>query len=232
MGPISIPEQRIMVIFALTALAWITRSFLINKVFPAVDDTMIAIFAAVILFILPAGAGNNRKLIKWKEAVKLPWGVLLLFGGGLAIAQGFTSSGLAEWIGQQLSLLQGLSLVVILLVLVIAVNFLTEITSNLATTAMLLPILATLASVLGVHPYMLMVAATLAASCAFMLPVATPPNAIVFGSGYIRISDMVRTGVWMNIISIIIICLVVYFALPYIWSFSADQFPKQWGLNY
>lgn len=232
LGPISAPEKRVMVIFGITAFAWITRSFLINKFFPQVDDTIIAIFAGLILFIIPAGGNRNRKLINWKEAVKLPWGVLLLFGGGLAIAQGFTSSGLAEWIGQQLSLLQGLSLVIILLVLVIAVNFLTEITSNLATTAMLLPILATLASVLGVHPYMLMVAATLAASCAFMLPVATPPNAIVFGSGYIKISDMVRTGIWMNLISIIIICVMVYFFLPYIWSFSPEEFPKKFGLKY
>ena len=129
LGPTSIPEKRVMVIFGLTALAWICRSFIINKYIPAVDDTIIAIFAGILLFIIPAGGGNDRKLINWKEAVKLPWGVLLLFGGGLAIAQGFTSSGLAEWIGQQLSLLEGLSLVLILLVLVMAVNFLTEITS-------------------------------------------------------------------------------------------------------
>lgn len=232
LGKLSIPEKRILIIFSFTALAWICRSFLINRFLPEVDDTIIAMTAAILLFILPAGAEDvKRPLINWSEAVKLPWGVLLLFGGGLAIAKGFSSSGLAVWIGEQLSLLEGLSLVLILLVLVIAVNFLTEITSNLATTAMLLPILATLAAVIGVHPYMLMVAATLAASCAFMLPVATPPNAIVFGSGYIKIPEMVKTGIWMNMISIVVICLAVYFFLPYVWSFSPNEFPAHWGVN-
>jgi len=233
LGSVSTPEKRILTVFALTALAWICRSFLINPFFPAVDDTIIAIIAAVLLFMIPAGSEDEvRPLINWEEAVKLPWGVLLLFGGGLAIAKGFSTSGLAEWIGEQLSLLEGLSLVLTLLVLVVAVNFLTEITSNLATTAMLLPILATLAAVIGVHPYMLMVAATLAASCAFMLPVATPPNAIVFGSGYIKIPEMVKTGIWMNIISIVVICIAVYFILPYLWSFSPNQFPNHWGINH
>ena len=161
----------------------------------------------------------------WEDAVKLPWGILLLFGGGLAIASGFQSSGLASWIAQNLTQLNGFSLFIILLIVITAVNFLTEITSNLATTAMLLPILAPTAVILGVHPYMLMVGATLAASCAFMLPVATPPNAVVFGSNYLKISDMVRVGVLMNIVSIIIIFLMVYFLLPVIWNFDAFNNP-------
>ena len=140
--------------------------------------------------------------MNWEDAVKLPWGILLLFGGGLAIAQGFQSSGLATWIAQNMVQLEGFSVFLILLVVITAVNFLTEITSNLATTAMLLPILAPTAVILGVHPYILMVGATIAASCAFMLPVATPPNAVVFGSGYLKMSDMVRVGVLMNFISI------------------------------
>jgi sodium-dependent dicarboxylate transporter 2/3/5 len=161
----------------------------------------------------------------WEDAVKLPWGILLLFGGGLAIASGFQSSGLASWIAQNLTQLNGFSLFIILLIVISAVNFLTEITSNLATTAMLLPILAPTAVILGVHPYMLMVGATLAASCAFMLPVATPPNAVVFGSNHLKISDMVRVGVLMNIVSIIIIFLMVYFLLPVIWNFDAFNNP-------
>ena len=161
----------------------------------------------------------------WEDAVKLPWGILLLFGGGLAIAQGFQSSGLATWIAQNMVQLEGFSVFLILLVVIAAVNFLTEITSNLATTAMLLPILAPTAVILGVHPYILMVGATIAASCAFMLPVATPPNAVVFGSGYLKMSDMVRVGVLMNFISIIVILLMVYFVLPELWDFDAFKNP-------
>lgn len=163
--------------------------------------------------------------MNWEDAVKLPWGILLLFGGGLAIAQGFQSSGLATWIAQNMVQLEGFSVFLILLVVIAAVNFLTEITSNLATTAMLLPILAPTAVILGVHPYILMVGATIAASCAFMLPVATPPNAVVFGSGYLKMSDMVRVGVLMNFISITVILLMVYFILPILWGFDAFNNP-------
>jgi len=124
-----------------------------------------------------------------------------------------------------MTLLQGISLALIILILVAAVNFLTEITSNLATTSMLLPILAPIALTINVHPYLLMVGATTAASCAFMLPVATPPNAVVFGSGYLRIPDMVKAGIWMNIISIIIISIIVYLFLPMMWDFDASTFP-------
>jgi solute carrier family 13 (sodium-dependent dicarboxylate transporter), member 2/3/5 len=227
LGPISYEEKTVLVVFAATALAWITRSFVLNAFIPELDDTIIAMTAAVALFLLPAAPDKNRKIIKWEEAVKLPWGVLLLFGGGLSLAEGFRETGLAEWIGSQLILLQGLSLLLLLLILIAAVNFLTEITSNLATTAMLLPILAPLAAVIGVHPYVLMVGATLAASCAFMLPVATPPNAIVFGSGYLKIPEMVKTGVWLNLISILILSLVVYFILPYLWGFDPYVFPDE-----
>ncbi|NBC09577.1 MAG: DASS family sodium-coupled anion symporter [Bacteroidetes bacterium] len=225
LGPISFEEKVVLAVFAATAFAWITRSYLLNVFVPALDDTIIAIIAATTLFLLPAGKGKGRKIVKWEEAVKLPWGVLLLFGGGLSLAAGFGETGLAEWIGSQLSLLEGLSLLMLLLVLVAAVNFLTEITSNLATTAMLLPILAPLAAVIGVHPYVLMIGATLAASCAFMLPVATPPNAIVFGSGYLKIPEMVKTGVWLNLISIAILTIIVYFILPYLWGFNPHDFP-------
>lgn len=227
LGPISYEEKLVLIVFIGTAAAWISRSFLISRFVQAIDDTIIAILAAVILFLLPAGKGKDRKIIKWKEAVTLPWGVLLLFGGGLALAEGFKSSGLADWIGDQLTLLQGISLILLLLTLVAAVNFLTEITSNLATTAMLLPILAPLALVIDVHPFILMVGATLAASCAFMLPVATPPNAVVFGAGYLKIPDMVRAGIWMNILSIVVITLVVYLLLPYLWNFDPNTFPLQ-----
>lgn len=226
LGKISYEEKMVLLVFLATALAWISRSFFLQKFIPNIDDTIIAVVGGIALFIIPASKEKKRKIINWEEAVKLPWGILLLFGGGLALASGFKTSGLAEWIGGQMTLLEGASLIVLLLALIAAVNFLTEITSNLATTAMLLPILAPLALVIDVHPYILMVGATVAASCAFMLPVATPPNAVVFGSGYLKIPDMVKAGIWMNVISILLLCLIVYFVLPTLWNFDPNQFPE------
>ena len=227
LGSISYEEKIVLSVFVLTGLAWILRTYLLNKFIPNLDDSIIALISGISLFLFQAKnqEGKNEKIMNWEDAVKLPWGILLLFGGGLAIAQGFQSSGLANWIAENLTQLNGSSLFIILLVVITAVNFLTEITSNLATTAMLLPILAPTAVILGVHPYLLMVGATLAASCAFMLPVATPPNAVVFGSNYLKISDMVRVGILMNFISIIIIFIMVYFILPVLWNFNAFQNP-------
>ena len=227
LGSISYEEKIVLSVFVLTGLAWILRTYLLNKFIPNLDDSIIALISGISLFLFQANnqEGKKEKIMNWEDAVKLPWGILLLFGGGLAIAQGFQSSGLANWIAENLTQLNDFSLFIILLVLITVVNFLTEITSNLATTAMLLPILAPTAVTLGVHPYILMVGATLAASCAFMLPVATPPNAVVFGSNYLKISDMVRVGILMNIISIIIIFMMVYFILPILWNFNAFQNP-------
>ena len=226
-GSMSYEEKIVLTVFILTGLAWITRTFFLNKFLPNLDDSIIALISGISLFIFQTKnkSGKKEKIMNWEDAVKLPWGILLLFGGGLAIAQGFQSSGLATWIAQNMVQLEGFSVFLILLVVIAAVNFLTEITSNLATTAMLLPILAPTAVILGVHPYILMVGATIAASCAFMLPVATPPNAVVFGSGYLKMSDMVRVGVLMNFISIIVILLMVYFVLPELWDFDAFKNP-------
>lgn len=218
LGKISYEEKSVMIIFIATALAWITQSFVIKKYIPEIDDTIIAIIAAVTLFILPNKKGD-KKLLAWEDAVKLPWGILLLFGGGMALAKGFDSSGLAIWIGSQMSFFDAIPLLALLLFLVAMVNFLTEITSNLATTAMLLPVLVALAETIGVNPYYLLVGATVAASCAFMLPVATPPNAVVFGSKILKIDDMIKKGFWMNLISIFILTAAVYWLLPIIWSF-------------
>ncbi|CAL68536.1 SLC13 family permease [Christiangramia forsetii] len=229
LGKISTQEKRVLVVFGLTAFCWISRSFLIQPFLPFIDDTIIAMSAAVCLFLIPSGK-SGRKLINWEQAVKIPWGIILLFGGGMALAKGFGDSGLAVWIGGQLTNLENLPLFLLVLVLIAAVNFLTEVTSNLATTAMLLPILASMAVALNLHPYFLMVGATLAASCAFMLPVATPPNAVVFGSGYLHIPDMIKTGIFMNILSIIILSLVVYFALPLLWDFDPEVIPKKFKI--
>ncbi len=229
LGKVSYEEKVVLGVFVATAFAWVFRSLLLQRFIPNIDDTIIAVIAGVLLFLLPAGKEEKRAIITWEEAVKLPWGILLLFGGGLALASGFKASGLAEWIGGQMITLEGASLFVILLVLIAAINFLTELTSNLATTAMILPVLAPMALVIGVHPYVLMVGAAVAASCAFMLPVATPPNAIVFGSGYLKIPDMARVGIWMNLLSIFLLSLFVYFLLPYLWSFDAGAYPEGLG---
>ena len=144
----------------------------------------------------------------------------------MAIAAGFGGSGLAEWIGTQMALLKEMPLLVLVFLLVLFVNLITEVTSNMALTAMFLPILAPLALVMDVHPFLLMVGATAASTCAFMLPISTPPNAVVFGSGYLIIPDMVKTGFWLNIMSVILIALVTYFLLPSLWDFDATHFPE------
>jgi len=219
LGPMKREEKIVLSVFALTAFCWITRSFILESFLPGIDDTIIGIMAGILLFTIPAKE-KGKQLITWEEAVKMPWGIILLFGGGMALASGFESSGLAVWFGTQMTLLQAVPLLVLVFIIVLSVNFITELTSNLATTAMLLPILAPIALNLNLNPYMLLVATTVAASCAFMLPVATPPNAVVFGSGYLRIPDMVKTGIWMNIISIFILTAMVYFILPYVWDFD------------
>jgi len=230
LGKTTYEEKVVLVVFVSTALLWIFRAYLQNFI-PKLDDTIIAMIAGITLFLLPV-KNRSRKIINWEEAVKMPWGIILLFGGGMALAAGFQSSGLAKWLGSQITLLQGVHLFLLVIFIIAAVNFLTEITSNLATTAMLLPVLAPMAFSLGVHPYILMVAATVAASCAFMLPVATPPNAVVFGSGYLRIPDMVSKGIWMNLLSIILLSLIVYFVLPMLWDFDPTVFPLEFkGVN-
>ena len=224
LGGITYEEKLVTTVFALTAFCWITRPFLLQKFLPGLDDTIIAIFFAILLFLIPA-SNKKKRIINWEEAVQIPWGIILLFGGGMALAKGFEESGLAGWIGGQMTSLSELPIFLLILVLVAAVNFLTEITSNLATTAMLLPVLAPMALTMDVHPFVLMVGAAVAASCAFMLPVATPPNAVVFGSGYLRIPDMVGKGIIMNLASIFILSLFVYFLLPELWDLTIVGFP-------
>src|SRR5690606_17298572 len=225
LGNVSYEEKMVALVFGTTAFFWITRSLLFDTLLPELDDTLIAIVFAVVLFLIPS-KDKKSKLMEWDDAVKLPWGIILLFGGGMALANGFESSGLAQWLGNQMTTFAGLTTILLILLLIAAVNFLTEITSNLATTAMLLPVLAPMALMVDIHPFVLMVGAAVAASCAFMLPVATPPNAVVFGSGYLRIPDMVRKGFVMNIISIIILTAFVYFVLPVLWGIVVEGFPE------
>lgn len=207
LGPISAPEKRVLVIFALTAFFWLSRTFLWTSLIPSLDDTMIAIAGALLMFIVPAGKGKG-KLLDWKTGKSLPWDVLLIFGAGLAIARGFAQTDLTTWLAsgfQKINLWPFL----ILLIIIAAINFLTEITSNTATASIMLPLLYSMSGSLKLDPISLLVGATLACSCAFMLPVATPPNAIVFSSGYLKIKDMVQKGLMMNVISIILTFIFV-----------------------
>ena len=222
LGKIKYEEKAVLLIFIVFILGLLSKQF-ISEFIPQIDDTIIAISIAIFLFLIKSSDGENN-LIEWSDGVKLPWGIILLFGGGLSIATAMKSSGLALWIGELAYNIDSLDLILIVLIIVMIVNFLTEITSNLATVSMLLPILASISISLGIHPYIIMVSATIAASCAFMLPVATPPNAVVFGSGYLKMSDMVKTGLVMNVISIVIVSLYVYFMLPMLWDIDISVF--------
>jgi sodium-dependent dicarboxylate transporter 2/3/5 len=162
----------------------------------------------------------------WDTAKNLPWGIVLLFGGGLAIAKAFQESGLAAWFGENLTLLQILPYVVVLLIVSLIVNFLTEVTSNVATASVFMPVMAGVALAMNVHPFPILVVVTLAASCAFMLPVATPPNAIVFGSGHMSMKDMFRVGIWLNIISVILIAVYVYLLIEPMWGIDMMSYPE------
>lgn len=234
LGVMTYEEKVVISVFGVVALSWMTRSFLLNPLMPALTDTIIAIIGAISLFIIPAKNQLPKRegvdialddvddspatILDWETAVKIPWGVILLFGGGLSLANAFEASQLAAWIGEKIALVGTMPLFLLLLALIASVNFLTEITSNVATVSMILPVLAALAISIGVHPYVLMIGATCAASCAFMLPVATAPNAIVFGSSYIKISDMIKAGIWLNLLSIILFTIYVYFVMPMVFG--------------
>jgi sodium-dependent dicarboxylate transporter 2/3/5 len=171
-------------------------------------DAGIAMLGAMALFVIPTDSRRRQFAMDWATARRLPWGILILFGGGLSLASAVRNNHVAEFLGSQASQMEGLPPLVVMLVVVGAIVFLTELTSNMATAATMLPILAAMAPGLGVHPYWLVLPSAIACSCAFMLPVATPPNAIVFGSGEITINQMMKAGFWLNLVSIILIVLM------------------------
>ena len=173
--------------------------------------------AAVAAFLIPSGK-DGKALMVWEDMGKLPWGVLILFGGGLALASAVASSGLALWLGEQLAPLGALNLALLVIVATAMVIFLTELTSNLATTATFLPVIAAIAVETGQDPLVFVIPVTLAASCAFMMPVATPPNAIVFSSGHMQISDMIRAGFALNLMGIVVVTLLSYLLLGVVFS--------------
>lgn len=217
LGPMSKAERRVAAIFLLTALAWGTRP-LLNKLGIAwLSDTAIAMIAGLALFLLPAASATAARLLDWNDIKQLPWDVLLLFGGGLAMANAIQGSGLATWIAAQLSVFGWLPTLLLIGLVVLLINFLTEVTSNTATAATFLPLIGALSVSIGIHPLLLTVPATIAASCAFMLPVATPPNAIVFATGHMKIGAMIRAGLFLNVAGSIVITLLLTALIPLVW---------------
>jgi solute carrier family 13 (sodium-dependent dicarboxylate transporter), member 2/3/5 len=217
LGGIRPGERRVAWVFTATALAWMFRP-LAERWIPGLTDAGIAIAATLVLFLIPSGERGGGPVLNWEWAKRIPWDVLLLFGGGLSLAAALSSSGLASWIGDQLRGADHLPLAVLLILVSGLIIFLTELMSNTASIAAFLPILAAIALALGLDPLLLTVPAALAASCAFMLPVATPPNAIVFGSGYIRIGHMARAGILINLVVIVLVPVLGWLAVTLVFA--------------
>lgn len=234
LGKISFEEKAVSVVFVITALLWIFRSDILlgfttipgwSNLLPTSDfinDGTVAVTMAFILFLIPSKSGE-RSLLDHSAFSKVPWGIILLFGGGFALAKGFSSTGLSNFIGEHLTGLQSVSPILIILITALMVSFLTELTSNTAVTQMLLPIVASVSIAIGLNPLLLMFTVTLSASMAFMLPVATPPNTIIFAGGRIKIFEMAKTGFALNFIGVIIVSFLVYFLGDLIFGF--DTFP-------
>ena len=219
LGLMAVAEKRVSIVFGITAITWMTRP-LLNSI-PALaglSDAGIAMIAAVVLFLIPSGHKTDPYLMTWEIMPKLPWGLLILFGGGLSLASTITRTGLASWIGNSLVVIGEAGTLVLVVVIAIVIAFLTELTSNTATTGTFLPVVAALAVGIDINPLILTLTVALAASCAFMLPVATPPNAIIYSSGYIRIPEMVRAGLALNIIGIVILSFLTLIVAPLLFS--------------
>ena len=216
MGALSKDEIRISIIFGLAVFAWVFRKLLVNfELFSGLTDAGIAIIAAILIFMTPS-ATKKGDLLKWEKSKDLPWGLLILFGGGLSLAAQISSSGLGIWIGESLIVLSTIPPILLILAVATLIIFLTEITSNVTTTTTFLPVFGGVAIAIGILPVSLTIPVCLAASCAFMLPVATPPNAIVYGSNKFTIATMMRAGIALNIIGILVVTLFSYFLAPLI----------------
>ncbi len=227
LGPLSAGERWTALVFSLTASCWIFRGGL-APLFPdpaMVTDATIAMVGALLLFLIPLDLRRGLFVMDWNWAAKLPWGVLVLFGGGLSLAAAFEETGLSFWVGRQVALLENAPLPVLVIAVTTLIVFLTELTSNTATAAMAMPVLAAVAVGLRQNPLLLVVPAALAASCAFMLPVATPPNAIVFGSGYVTIPRMAKSGFGLNLLSILLISLATYALVVPLFDVVYNQLP-------
>ncbi len=226
LGKITKEEKWVLAVFILAASLWVLRGFFFDQFAftELLGDGSIAMLAAVLLFIIPSKRQNGR-VLDWGVAKDLPWGVLLLFGGGLALAGSIVETGVDQWIGEMLSGVGGMPLILMIAIVALLILFLTEFTSNTATATMILPVLAGLAIALDVHPLALMVPAAMAANCAFMLPVGTPPNAIVFGTGKVTIGEMMKAGFGLNILAALMIIIVVYLWVPVVYGIDLLAFP-------
>lgn len=213
LGPMTNQQKTVALVFFVTAFLWIARGFL-EEWLPWLNDTTIAMAGGISLFLLPARRGSPEKILSWTQAQKIPWDVLVLIGGGLSLAAAIQKNGVAEWIGGFAPALSWLPPAAMVFLIVLVIVWFTEITSNAATTSTFLPIVAAMAVALGESPVMLAAAVALSSSCAFMLPVATPPNAIVFGSGRVTLHEMMRTGVWLNIFCWLILSSWLVWAAP------------------
>ncbi len=214
LGRLGVAERRVLIVFVTVAAAWILRGFLPDGVLEEVGDATIAIAGALALFLLPSGHRSGERLLDWDTAVRIPWDIVILFGGGFAMAAGFQETGLSQSLAEGLEILDGVSFFLIIAACVALVVFLTEVTSNTATATVFIPLMGALAVAMDFHPLVLMGAVAVAASCAFMLPVATPPNAVVFGSRALNVPDMARAGLLLNLVTIALTTVFVYFLLP------------------
>jgi sodium-dependent dicarboxylate transporter 2/3/5 len=212
-GRWTVAEKRVMFLFTLTALMWITRKAPFggwSELFglPTANDASVALIAVILMAMTPNGEGG--RLLRWEAASKIPWGVLILFGGGIAIASAFMQSGLADHVAAQLTILAAMPVWLMILLVALSVTFMTEVTSNTATASLLMPLLAAAAVAMDIDPFLLMIPAALSASCAFMLPVATAPNAVIYGSGRVTIKEMARAGLVLNLMGAIVITIVSF----------------------
>jgi sodium-dependent dicarboxylate transporter 2/3/5 len=243
LGPISYEEKSVLTVFILVAVLWIFRLDLDfgfiripgwSGIFPKssfLDDGTVAILMAILLFIIPSKTPGSKRIMNWETASKIPWHIILLFGGGFALATGIKESGLSGWIGEQLIFVADFNPILVILFICLTITFLTELTSNTATTEMILPILAGIAISTKINPLLLMLPATLSASMAFMLPVATPPNAIIFGSNRVTITQMAKTGIALNLIGALVITLMTYLLGMYVFDINLGEFPT-WAMSY
>ena len=237
LGPWVVEQKIIAFLFILLAILWFTRADLNFGFFSVkgwsnlfeypsyLNDGTVAIFIAVLLFLLPSSNGHGKFIMDWKTAESIPWDIILLFGGGFALASGFKESGLSYWFGDQLIWLKGIHPIIIVLSVSLLITFLTELTSNVATVETFLPVLAGLAMSLELNPLLFMLPATISASLAFMMPAATPPNAIIFGTKRLKVIEMSKTGIILNFIGIAIVTLATYYLATFIFNISLTDFP-------
>jgi solute carrier family 13 (sodium-dependent dicarboxylate transporter), member 2/3/5 len=224
LGRVGRGERVVGVVFLLTALAWMTRP-VIEEWVPGLSDAGIAIGAALLLFVIPVDVRRGIFALDWEWAKRLPWDVLVLFGGGLSLAAAISRTGLAGWVGASLAGIQGMPILLIIAIVVLVIVFLTELTSNTATAAAFLPLLASLAVGIGENPLILAIPAALAASCAFMMPVATPPNAIVYGSSFVTVPQMARAGIVLNLLFVVLITGLGYLLVMLVFGIPSGAIP-------